>query len=230
MLACHVACQDWQVSSFVRFAFNVVKAMMPKLQHSRSTAMGDSRITCGDCRTPLSSGVHTGMRNSLQWLSLQGCPLLSSSGLAWLCGFCRLSYLDLSGTHVLNLVHLSGCTSLQRLRLSGCEQLADGALHSLAGLPALADLDLRGSRHLMTATLLDDLARVPGMRLSRSVGNMCTGHSPLQYAVPPGVGSCWRAPSLLVLVQSHMCFKTAQILPLHANAAAIMPSFEHLII
>ena len=105
------------------------------------------------------------MRNSLEWLSLQGCSLISSGGLAWLRNFCRLLYLDLSGTRVVNLVHLSGCTSLRRLRLSGCEQLADGALHSLARLPALADLDLRGSKHLMTATLLDDLARLPGVRL-----------------------------------------------------------------
>lgn len=106
------------------------------------------------------------MRNSLEWLSLQSCPLLSSSGLAWLRAFCRLSYLDLSGTRVVNLVHLSSCTSLRRLRLSGCEHLADGALHSLVGLPALADLDIRGSRHLMTATLLEDLARLSGVRLS----------------------------------------------------------------
>ncbi|BDA46985.1 probable f-box/LRR-repeat protein 14 [Coccomyxa sp. Obi] len=119
---------------------------------------------CPEAVTDDSMRHLAGMGNSLEWLSLQGCPLLSSSGLAWLRTFCRLSYLDLSGTRVVNLLHLSGCTSLRRLRLSGCEQLADGAFHSLAGLPALADLDLRGSRHLMTATLLDDLARLPGLR------------------------------------------------------------------
>ena len=106
--------------------------------------------------------VGAGVRDSLEWLSLQGCPALSSRGLESLRASRKLSYLDLSGTSVVSLHCLSKCTSLQRLRLSGCEQLADGAMHCLTGLPALCDLDLRGSKHLITATLLDDLAHISG--------------------------------------------------------------------
>jgi hypothetical protein len=72
----------------------------------------------------------------------------------------------LSGTSVVSLHCLSECISLRRLRLSDCEWLADGAMHSLTGLPALCDLDLRGSKHLITATLLDDLARISGVCLN----------------------------------------------------------------
>lgn len=104
----------------------------------------------------------TGLRDSLEWLSLQGCPMLSSRGLESLSSCHKLHYLDLSCTSVVSLHCLSTCTSLRRLRLSGCEQLADGALHSLTHLSALADLDLRNSKQLITATLLEDLSSLPG--------------------------------------------------------------------
>lgn len=150
-----------------KLELNWCTGLMPASLAPLADLTGLTHLDISGCPEAVTDGSMrhlAGMRNSLEWLSVQSCPLLSSSGLAWLRTCCRLSYLDLSGTRVVNLVHLSGCTSLLRLRLAGCEHLADGALHSLAGLLALTDLDLRGSRHLMTATLLEDLARLPGLR------------------------------------------------------------------
>lgn len=117
------------------------------------------------CSVHLRSAHAADLHHSLEWLSLQGCPAVSSRGLEPLQSCHKLSYVDLSGTSVVSLQSLSECMSLRRLRLSGCARLADGALHSLTGLPALGDLDLRGSKHLITATLLNDLAHLPGVQV-----------------------------------------------------------------
>ncbi|EIE21888.1 RNI-like protein [Coccomyxa subellipsoidea C-169] len=150
-----------------RLDLNWCTGLNPASLHALTALTGLSHLDmsgCADAVTDDSMRHLADLHHSLEWLSLQGCPAVSSRGLEPLQSCHKLSYVDLSGTSVVSLQSLSECMSLRRLRLSGCARLADGALHSLTGLPALGDLDLRGSKHLITATLLNDLAHLPGLR------------------------------------------------------------------